>query len=309
MINSGCRETATEDLPKSYNSRTPTETQQRSDAGPPGGASEGGAAAGVLGELIAAALRRAELLRPRRSELEQRARDAGAPPSMVRALRREDVAVIAEIKRASPSQGSINPGLDAAAQAVAYARGGAAAISVLTEPLRFSGSLTDLETTSGAVTIPLLRKDFVLAEEQVLEARIAGASAVLLIARALRRERLLELAAFCRASGVEPLVEVRTSRELAVALSAGALLVGINARDLETLEVDPRVVPRIAALVPRDCVCIAESGMRDRSDVEAVAEHGVDAVLMGSALSAAPDPASAVRAITGVERRQRAARD
>lgn len=228
---------------------------------------------------------------------------------MVSALRCADVAVIAEIKRASPSKGSISPELDAAAQATAYARGGAAAISVLTEPSRFSGFLADLETTSGAVSIPLLRKDFIVAEEQILEARIAGASAVLLIARALSRERLLELAAFCRASGVEPLVEVRTSRELAVALSAGALLVGINARNLETLEVDDRVVSRIAPLVPRDCVCIAESGMQNRSDVEAVAEHGVDAVLIGSAVSAAADPAAAVRALTGVERRARAASD
>jgi indole-3-glycerol phosphate synthase len=263
----------------------------------------------VLGELIAAARIRAESLRSRRSELERRASEVADAPSLVRALRTEEVAVIAEIKRASPSQGSISPGLDAAKQAVAYAAGGAAAISVLTEPSRFSGSVADLETASDAVDIPLLRKDFIVTEEQILEARIAGASAVLLIARALNRERLLELAAFCRASRVEPLVEVRTSRELAVALSAGALLVGINARDLETLEVDPRVIPRIAVLVPRDCVCVAESGLRNRADVEAVAEHGIDAVLVGSALSAATDPAAAVRALTGIERRRRAARD
>lgn len=296
-------------MPKSYDSRTPTETQHRTDRGPHGGVSDGGTPTGVLGELLAAAHIRADLLRAHSGDLARRASEMPEPPSMVTALRREDVAVIAEIKRASPSKGSISAALDAAAQATAYARGGAAAISVLTEPSRFAGSLADLETASGAVSIPLLRKDFIVAEEQVLEARVAGASAVLLIARALSRERLLELAAFCRASGVEPLVEVRTSGELAVALSAGALLMGINARNLETLEVDERVVSRLAPLVPRDCVCIAESGMQDRSDVEAVAEYGVDAVLIGSALSAAADPAAAVRALSGVKRRARAARD
>ncbi|HEX6252091.1 MAG TPA: indole-3-glycerol phosphate synthase TrpC [Gemmatimonadaceae bacterium] len=263
----------------------------------------------MLGELISAARTRAELLRSSKGDLARRAAESAAPPSMLSALRRDDVAVIAEIKRASPSMGSISAALDVAVQATAYARGGAAAISVLTEPSLFSGSLADLETASGAVGIPLLRKDFIVSEEQVLEARIAGASAVLLIARALSRERLLELAAFSRATGVEPLVEVRTSGELAVALSAGAMLVGINARNLETLEIDDRVVSRLAPLVPRDCVCIAESGLQSRSDVEAVAANGVDAVLIGSALSAAADPASAVRELIGVERRPRAARD
>ncbi|HUF64385.1 MAG TPA: indole-3-glycerol phosphate synthase TrpC [Gemmatimonadaceae bacterium] len=252
---------------------------------------------------------RADALRPRRAELERRAGEVPHPPSMAAALAGDHVSIVAEIKRASPSKGSIRPALDAGEQARGYAAGGAAAISVLTEPSRFLGSLADLETASGAVAIPLLRKDFIVAEEQILEARIAGASAVLLIARGLPRALLLELAAFCRATGLEPLVEVRTSLELAIALSAGALLVGVNARDLESLEVDRSVVARLAQLVPRDCVCIAESGLRTRADVESVALHGVDAVLIGSALSAAIDPAAAVRALTGVPRSQRAASD
>lgn len=258
---------------------------------------------------MAASLHRAEALRARRADLERRAAEVAEPRSLAAALAGERVAVIAEIKRASPSKGVISEALNAASQASAYEQGGAAAISVLTEPSRFSGALADLETASQAVAIPLLRKDFIVAEEQILEARIAGASAVLLIARGLPRVRLLELAAFCRATGLEPLVEVRTSGELAIALSAGALLVGINARDLETLHVDRAVVPWLAALVPRDCICIAESGLRTRADVEAVASHGVDAVLIGSALSAAPEPAVAVRGLTGVPRRKRAASD
>lgn len=294
------RETDTEDLPKSYDSRTPTETQPPVTEAPP---------SGVLGELMAAARVRAEGLRPRRSELERRAGEVPEPPPAVAALAGDHVAVIAEIKRASPSQGSIGPDLDAAIQARAYAAGGAAAISVLTEPSRFRGSLADLEAAAAAVPVPLLRKDFIVAEEQILEARIAGASAVLLIASGLPRALLLELAVFCRAVGLEPLVEIRTTRELAVALSAGALLVGINARDLETLGVDRGVVERLAPLVPRDCICIGESGLRTRADVESVASHGVDAVLIGSALSAAPDPAVAVRMLTGVTRRRRAASD
>jgi indole-3-glycerol phosphate synthase len=257
-----------------------------------------------------AAGERAAALRPLRAGLEREAGEVGDPPPMAAALGGQHVAVIAEIKRASPSRGGISPDLNAGVQASAYAAGGAAAISVLTEPSRFRGSLADLrEASAAAAGIPLLRKDFIVAEEQILEARIASASAVLLIARGLSRTRLLELAAFTRAVGLQPLVEVRTSRELAVALSAGALLVGINARDLETLEVDREVVARIAPLVPRDCICIAESGLATAADVNVAALHGVDAVLVGSALSAAADPAAAVRALTGVPRRPRDARD
>lgn len=263
----------------------------------------------MLGDLMAAARERAEALRPRRAELERRARDVPDPRPVAAALAGGQVAVIAEIKRASPSKGSINPGLDPGMQAAAYAEGGAAAISVLTEPSRFHGSLADLEAAAAAAAIPMLRKDFIVAEEQILEARIAGASAVLLIARGLPRAVLQELAAFCRAAVIEPLVEVRSARELATALSAGALLVGINARDLESLEVNHEVVARLAPMVPRDCICIAESGLRSREDIESVASHGVDAVLIGSALSAARDPAATVRALTGVTRRERAASD
>lgn len=255
------------------------------------------------------AANRAAMLRGKRVDLEKAAARAVARPSFAAALTRADVAVIAEVKRASPSRGEIRSSLNAADQAVAYAAGGAAAISVLTEPSRFGGSLADLETISAAVSIPLLRKDFIVSEEQVLEARISGASATLLIARALPPQRLRELVTFARALGVEPLVEVRTPHELASGLASGARIIGINARDLETLAIDDALPPRMAAMVPRECVCIAESGLESRADVERVAGAGADAVLIGTALSSSSDPAAAVQALVGVPRRARAARD
>lgn len=287
-------------MPNSYVSRTTTEPQQGIRWEPPGG---------VLGELLGEAAARAAALVHRRAELETRAARTARRPSMAAALTRADVAVIAEVKRASPSRGTIRTEIDAAAQAAAYAAGGAAAISVLTESSRFGGALSDLESASSAVAIPLLRKDFIVGEEQILEALVGGASAVLLIVRALEPERLRALTAFCITVGLEPLVEVHREGELEVALSTSARMIGINARNLETLEVDPEAGPRLLARVPQDRVCIAESGLITRDDVAAVAEAGADAVLVGSAVSAASDPAAAVRSLTGLPRRARAARD
>jgi indole-3-glycerol phosphate synthase len=185
---------------------------------------------------------------------------------------------------------------------MAYAAGGAAAISVLTEPQHFGGSLTDLADARAAVSIPLLRKDFVLDRTQLWEARAAGASAVLLIARALEPALLDELTAEAIALGLEPFVEVRSEQELARALATGAPAIGVNQRDLETLAIDPEVAERLLPLVPRARVAVSESGVRDRGGVERAAANGADAVLVGSALSAAADPAAAVRALTGVAR-------
>jgi indole-3-glycerol phosphate synthase len=252
---------------------------------------------------------RAAALRHRRAELEARAARTARRPSMAAALRRADVAVIAEVKRASPSRGTIRAEIDAGAQAAAYAAGGAAAISVLTESSRFGGTLSDLENASGAVAIPLLRKDFIVSEEQILEALVAGASAVLLIVRALEPPRLRALTDFCAAAGLESLVEVHDEGELAIALSTSAGMIGVNARNLETLAVNPGPVPTLLAKVPQDRVCIAESGLITRDDVAAVAEAGADAVLVGSAVSLASDPAAAVRSLTGLPRKARAARN
>ncbi len=261
---------------------------------------------GTLGTILAEARERVRSLPSvRRSELRRIAalpRDAGIP-SFAAALRAGPmIAVIAEVKRRSPSKGEINAALSASAQAVAYAAGGAAAISVLTEPQHFGGSLTDLADARAAVSIPLLRKDFVLDRSQLWEARAAGASGVLLIARALEPALLDELAAEAIAMGLEPLVEVRSEGELARALATEAPVLGVNQRDLETLVVDPAVAERLLPLVPRARVAVSESGVRDRAGVERAAASGADAVLVGSALSAAADPSAAVRALTGVPR-------
>ena len=213
--------------------------------------------------------------------------------------------VIAEVKRRSPSRGVINERIDAASHARAYQRGGAAAISVLTEPSHFGGSGDDLALVRAAVDLPLLRKDFIIDEIQIIEARAWGASMVLLIARALPPAALSSLAAAARQWEVEPLIEVRTEDELETALEAGARVVGINSRDLETLEVDSGVADRLIPRVPASIIAIAESGMRTIADVERAARVGADAVLVGSSLSEAADPESAVRSLVAVSRRDR----
>ena len=247
-----------------------------------------------------------EALRRRPAELERAAAAAVSGASLAASLRRGgQVAVLAEVKRASPSRGAINPGLDAVAQARAYQAGGALGISVLTEPAHFGGSNEDLEAIRAAVDIPVLKKDFHVDPLQLVEARALGASAVLLIARALAPARLRELAAEAEALGLEVLIEVRDEWELERALETSAPLVGVNNRNLETLAIDTAASDRLIPAIPRDRVAIAESGMRTEADVTRAATAGADAVLVGSSLSAASDPAAAVRALAGVPRGSR----
>jgi indole-3-glycerol phosphate synthase len=216
------------------------------------------------------------------------------------------VHVISEVKRRSPSKGAIDDTLDAARRAREYEAGGATAISVLTEAASFGGSVEDLIAVRTAVDVPVLKKDFHVSEPQIWEAKSLGASAVLLIARALGPERIPVLAAAAREAQIEALFEVRDESELEWALEAGARLIGVNQRDLETLTLDGDVPARILPLIPASCVAVAESGMSDRSSVQRAAAHGADAVLVGSSLSMAADPAATVRALCGVERRGRA---
>jgi indole-3-glycerol phosphate synthase len=234
------------------------------------------------------------------ADLERAAGAAGPVRSFSAALRSETVAVIAELKRRSPSKGAINEGLDVPARAAEYAAAGAAALSVLTEPVRFGGSLDDLRAAHAAVAIPVLRKDFIVSPLQLLEARGAGASAVLLIARALSPGRRTMLAAEARALGLEVLLEVRDERELEHALQVDHAVIGINNRDLETLEIDDAVSERLLPLVPANRTTVYESGVRDRSHVERAGELGADAVLVGSALSASRDGRRAVAGLVGV---------
>jgi indole-3-glycerol phosphate synthase len=212
--------------------------------------------------------------------------------------------VIAELKRRSPSKGVINADLAADAQAAAYAAGGAAALSILTEPTMFGGALHDLHIAREGSALPLIRKDFLVDAVQLAEARAAGASGALLIARALGPAALGALAADARALGVEPVVEVRAPDELAWAVDAGATVIGVNTRDLETLAIDPRVGEALLPRVPVGCVAVWESGIASVDDVARAAAAGATAVLVGSSVSAAPDPAAAVRALTGVARRR-----
>jgi indole-3-glycerol phosphate synthase len=229
--------------------------------------------------------------------LEQRVAAADPPRGFASALAGEEVAVIAEIKRASPAAGPLNPDLNAARLAQAYAEGGAAAISVLTEPDHFQGSLEDLEA-GRAAGLPVLRKDFVLDELQVLESRAVGADAVLLIVKAVGDE-LSGLVAVTETLGMDPLVEVHDAAELERAVDAGATLIGVNHRDLDTFEVDPDRTAKLAGLVPSDSVLVALSGVSDRAGVEALAEAGVDAVLVGESLVRAADAAAKLRALRG----------
>ena len=242
----------------------------------------------------------------RRSALQRACDSAATTPSLREALRRPTVALLAEVKRRSPSKGAIAEGLNAVEQAERYARGGAVGVSILTEPAHFGGSTDDLVAVRGAVTLPVLKKDFHVAPIQLLEARALGASAALLIVRAVSPELLRELMLTGRDLGLELLVEVRDEAELELALREGADMVGVNNRDLETLRIDPSTSDRLIPLIPAGIIAIAESGVSTRADVERYAAVGADAVLVGSSLSAAADPVAATRAIATVPRRPRA---
>ncbi|GAA1874526.1 indole-3-glycerol phosphate synthase TrpC [Lapillicoccus jejuensis] len=232
---------------------------------------------------------------------ELRARIADVPPALDAASALRDapgLAVIAEVKRSSPSKGALATIADPAALATSYEAGGATAVSVLTERHRFGGSLTDLAAVRDAVRIPVLRKDFVVEAYQVDEARAWGADIVLLIVAALTQERLVALHEQATALGMTVLVEVHDEEETRRALDAGARVLGVNARDLKTLQVHRDVFARLRPLVPDDVVTIAESGVRDVEDVRAYAAAGARGVLVGEALVTHGDPAATVGEFT-----------
>ena len=255
---------------------------------------------GTLGELISAAYERARLLPDMMV-----GQIGGIEDPFAHSLRGDTVAVIAEVKRKSPSKGPINPGMDSAVQAGVYEEGGASAISVLTEPTRFGGSLEDIKAVADATNLPILAKDFHVHELQLLHAKAAGAMAALLIVRALEPSRLAELAEIARVIKLEPLFEIRDEGELEVALDAGARIIGVNNRNLETLEIDESTVERILPLIPAGIVAVAESGYTSREKVERAAASGADAVLIGSFLSAATDPAAVLKGLLGIPKASR----
>jgi indole-3-glycerol phosphate synthase len=227
-------------------------------------------------------------------QLKGLARRAPSPLDALGALKAQGVSVIAEVKRASPSKGEMATIDDPAALAGDYEAGGARVISVLTEQRRFGGSLDDLTAVRRAVQVPLLRKDFVVSSYQLWEARAYGADLALLIVAALEQTVLVSLIERAQSIGLLPLVEVHTDEELDRALEAGANVIGVNARNLGTLEVDRAVFARLAPRIPDNVVKIAESGVRGPHDLLAYAAAGADAVLVGESLVTEKDPRAAV---------------
>jgi indole-3-glycerol phosphate synthase len=233
------------------------------------------------------------------AELESRLGPARRGRPFSEALIAEGISLIAEMKRASPSRGPIRPEASVSEVVEAYQRAGARAVSVLTESAYFGGSLGDLVEARAACDLPLLRKDFVVDEYQLLEARAAGADAVLLIVAALDPDRLGALMGAASDLGMDSLVEVHDEDEVRVAVDAGAEVLGINNRDLHSLEVDLETTFRLLADVPAGTVVVAESGITRSEDVENLEKAGVDAILVGEALMRSDDPVRAVRELLG----------
>jgi indole-3-glycerol phosphate synthase len=254
---------------------------------------------GFLSDVIAET--RADLERRPLDESRLMARCMALPPArdFAGALRGGDPAIIAEVKRASPSAGGFAATADPRRLAVAFQEGGAAAVSVLTERRHFDGALADLRTVHLTTTLPVLRKDFLVHPAQVLEARAEGADAVLLIAGPVSSAELGAMLATARDLGMAPLVEASDAEGLEEAVTTGADIIGVNARDLETLHVDPARALELIGRVPPDRTTVAESGISTREDILRAVEAGAGAVLVGEALMRAPDPVAALRHLRG----------
>jgi indole-3-glycerol phosphate synthase len=253
---------------------------------------------GFLTDLLGDLRRRLERDPLDESELLAIAMHLPPPRPFEGSLRRTRPAVIAEYKRSSPSAGVIAEP-DVAGQARAYEEGGAAAISVLTEPTQFDGALADLRSVRLAVDLPVLRKDFLVHPAQVIESRAVGADAVLLIAAALSELELKGMLAVASDLGLGALVETHSADDLAKALATDAPVVGVNARDLETLEVDVERALAMLPDVPSDRVAVLESGVSTREDVERAIDAGARGVLVGEALMRSPDPGATIRSLRG----------
>jgi indole-3-glycerol phosphate synthase len=264
--------------------------------GPPGPA-----AADLLATIVAATRRIVEVREQREplSALAARAESQDAPTGRFRTAVAEAVVpglrIIAECKRRSPSRGVLRPDYDPVAIALGYEKAGAAAISVLTEPTFFDGALDHLHAVRSAVSIPVLRKDFVISEYQLLEARAARADAVLLIVAALDPPALAALHARALALGLDVLVEVHSADELTVAIDAGAQIVGVNNRNLRTLEIDVTASETLAAKMPRGMVTVSESGLKAAADLVRLRQLGYKAFLIGERFMTAGDPGQALR--------------
>jgi indole-3-glycerol phosphate synthase len=250
-----------------------------------------------LDEIVAGHRRAAAADERSLGALVERATRAPEPRPFAEALAAPGMAVIAEIKRRSPSRGALAPELDAGALARAYERGGARCLSVLTDGPSFGGSGDDVGLARSATSLPVLRKDFTVDERDVADARLMGADAVLLIVAALSDAELTAFAALAGELCLSTLVEVHDEDELDRALATGANVVGVNARDLTTFELDRELAVRMSARIPEGVVRVAESGVRHRDDVARLAAAGYDAVLVGEHLVTSTDPASATASL------------
>jgi indole-3-glycerol phosphate synthase len=255
---------------------------------------------GILDRIVRTKRQEVEALIPSKEALGAAVEKSPPPRDLSAALGLGNtVALMAEVKRKSPGAGPIRPDLDPGRLARAYQRGGAAAISVLTDATFFGGSLSDLQEVRGAVDLPVFRKDFVLHEIQLLEARSAGADGILLIARILSDPDLRQLLEAAEALGLSPLVEVHDARELERAVEAGATLIGINNRNLQTFETSLEVTLGLLPRVPGDVAVVSESGIRSSADVDRLGAAGVDGILVGESLLRAPDPEKAASELVG----------
>jgi indole-3-glycerol phosphate synthase len=251
-------------------------------------------------ETIVAATRRIVEVRQAEEPLAALAERAAAMPSRLGRFQAalsptDQINVIAECKRRSPSRGVLREDYDPVAIATGYAAAGAAAISVLTEPTFFDGSLDHLISVRAAVDVPLLRKDFVVSEYQLLEAKVAGADAVLLIVAALRPAELKVLHDHARRHGLDVLVEAHDATEVSIAIDAGARIIGVNNRNLRTLQVDVHASEALIARMPADLVAVSESGLRTAADLRRLKDLGYRAFLIGERFMTAADPGSALR--------------
>lgn len=253
----------------------------------------------MLDAIVSDTRTRLDALRRSSADIQRRAAGVASPPSFVAALLEPGLSVIAEIKRRSPSRGALAPDLDPVHRAQLYADGGAAAISVLTEPDHFEGSNDDLESVRDAVSVPILRKDFTIDQLQIWEARAIGASAVLLIVAILDDAILRALLSEADNAGLVAVVEVHSTEETGRALAAGARIVGVNNRDLNTFETDLAIAESIAPLLAGVDVKIGESGIHTPHDAARMADAGFDAVLVGESLVTSAAPGAAIAAFRG----------
>jgi indole-3-glycerol phosphate synthase len=264
-------------------------------------------ARGVLDSILAAKAREIDRLGAARGALLSAARAAPPCRSLASALRAATVQLIAEFKRRSPSAGWIRQDAQVASIAPAYEAAGAAALSVLTDREFFGGCLVDLEEARKVSRLPVLRKDFIIDELQVLESRAVGADAILLIVKILAREQLAALLRAAAAHSMDVLVEAHDASEVEQALVAGARVLGINNRNLSSFQTDRQTAMKLLPAIPGDVIVVAESGIRGRDDVMGYGAAGFDAVLVGETLMRAREPADAAARLVGCPRMARVA--